>query len=248
MNGITQELLRAVRAAAPRLAQAPGDNPRPGFQESLNATELLISDPQLQSTEAVYRTIGRTLFHGRTAGTGPSTTGPVRTRIVVDLLAGTSAGGINAVYLAKAVVNNQKLDDLKQMWMDQADIDRLLNDGASEPSAYAPGPHTTSLLNSTRMYGLLYRAFQNMDKVQAEGNALTDELDLFVTTTELNGVVTLIQLSDRAIQEQVHKAAFHFVYGKGRYGSPNDFTSPYNPMLAFARRAAPRAFRSLSSQ
>src|SRR5271156_1759639 len=82
MNGITQELLRAVRATAPRLTPASGTEPQPGFLASQYATELLIADPQMQSTEPVYRMIGRTLFHGRTAGSGPVTTGPVRTRIV----------------------------------------------------------------------------------------------------------------------------------------------------------------------
>jgi len=73
-------------------------------------------------------------------------------------------------------------------------------------------------------------------KKPREGNAVADELDLFVTTTDLNGVVSPVQLADSLIPERVHKASFRFVYGRGRYGSPNDFTSAYNPMLAFASR------------
>jgi patatin-related protein len=236
MNGITQELLRAVRATA------PGPAPRLGNERSADnwklqrGVEQLLDDNQLQSTESIYRILGRSLFHGRAAATPLSVAGPIRTRIVVDLLAGTSAGGINSVYLAKALVNNQNLDELKQMWMDQADIDTLLNDGGSDPATFPPGSNKTSLLNSTRMYGMLYRAFENMDVKQPIGDPLADEVDLFVTTTDLDGVATPIQLADRMIEERVHKASFHFIYGPGRPGNPNDFTEAYNPMLAFASR------------
>jgi len=248
MNGITQELLRVVRATAP--APAPGSNKRTAADWHLRRdADALLADKDLDSTESVYRTLGRSLYHGRAAGASLSLTGPIRTRVVIDLLAGTSAGGINSVYLAKAIVNNQNLNELKQMWMDEADIDTLLNDGGSDPASFPPGPQTTSLLNSTRMYGLLYRAFENMDVKQPVGSALADEVDLFVTTTDLDGVATPIQLADRMIEERINKASFHFVYGPGRPGNPNDFTETYNPMLAFASRATssfPVAFEPLT--
>jgi patatin-related protein len=248
MNGITQELLRAVRATAPALP--PDSNKRTAGDWHLRReAETLLADDQLNSTESVYRVLGRSLFHGRRAGAPLSVSGPIRTRVVVDLLAGTSAGGINSVYLAKAIVNNQNLDELKQMWMDEADIDTLLNDGRSDPASFPPGPKTTSLLNSTRMYGLLYRAFENMDVKQPIGSPLADEVDLFVTSTDLDGVATPIQLADRTIEERVHKASFHFVYGPGRPGNPNDFTETYNPMLAFASRCTssfPAAFEPMT--
>ena len=249
MNGITQELLRAVRATASRPTPRLGDEwTAEDWAQRRHAGQLL-EDAELKSTEAVYRVLGRSLFHGRAVGTPLALTGSIRTRIVVDLLAGTSAGGINSVYLAKALVNNQNLDELKQMWMDEANIDTLLNDGGSDPATFPPGPNKTSLLNSTRMYGLLYRAFENMDVKQPIGSPLADEVDLFVTTTDLDGVATPIQLADRMIQERVHKASFHFVYGPQRPGSPNDFTATYNPMLAFASRCTssfPVAFEPMT--
>ncbi|MGD0580691.1 MAG: hypothetical protein ABSC08_17410, partial [Bryobacteraceae bacterium] len=162
MNGITQELLRAVRATAPSGMGVRSEDPKALDWEKRRKTQALFADGELKSTEAIYRILGRSLFHGRAAGTRLTYIGPIRTRIVVDLLAGTSAGGINSVYLAKALVNNQSLDELKQMWLDQADIDTLLNDGKSEPASFPPGPKTTSLLNSTRMYGLLHQAFEKM--------------------------------------------------------------------------------------
>ena len=39
---------------------------------------------------------------------------------------GTSAGGINAVFLAKALVNNFSLELLRDVWIKQADISRLM--------------------------------------------------------------------------------------------------------------------------
>jgi patatin-related protein len=249
MNGITQELLRTVRSTAPSLAPRADKAWTASDWEHQRKAEQLLDDSQLQSTERVYRILGRSLFHGRAGGTPLSVSGPIRTRIVVDLLAGTSAGGINSVYLAKALVNNQNLDELKQMWMDEADIDTLLNDGGSDPASFPPGPNKTSLLNSTRMYGLLYRAFENMDVKQPVGSPLADEVDLFVTATDLDGVATPIQLADRMIEERIHKASFHFVYGPRRPGDPNDFTEAYNPMLAFASRCTssfPVAFEPMT--
>lgn len=253
MNGITQELLRAVRATAPRLSPPPdkaADKQWTAADFALRRKAgQLFDDTELKSTESVYRILGRSIFHGRAVGTPLSFSGPLRTRIVVDLLAGTSAGGINSVYLAKALVNNQNLDELKQLWMEKADIDTLLNDGGSDPASFPPGPAKTSLLNSTRMYGLLYSAFADMDVKQQVGSPLADEVDLFVTATDLDGVATPIQLADRMIEERVHKASFHFVYGPRRPGTPNDFTEAYNPMLAFAARCTssfPIAFEPMT--
>jgi patatin-related protein len=249
MNGITQELLRVVRATAPQPATRSEKEWAAHDWKLRRNIQQLLDDSQLQSTESVYRILGRSLFHGRAPGTPLSLSGPIRSRIVVDVLAGTSAGGINSVYLAKALVNNQNLDELKQMWMDQADIDTLLNDGGSDPASFPPGPSKTSLLNSTRMYGLLYSAFDNMDVKQRIGSPLTDEVDLFVTTTDLDGMATPIQLADSVIEERVHKASFHFVYGPRRPGDPNDFTATYNAMLAFASRCTssfPIAFEPMT--
>ena len=55
----------------------------------------------------------------------------IRTRFVVDVLSGTSAGGLNSIFLAKALVNNEDMDGLKQLWMNEGDIERLLNDRKS---------------------------------------------------------------------------------------------------------------------
>ncbi len=45
---------------------------------------------------------------------------PVHTKFVVDILSGTSAGGINAIYLAKALANDLSIQSLAEMWITDA--------------------------------------------------------------------------------------------------------------------------------
>jgi patatin-related protein len=68
-------------------------------------------------TAPVYRQILQTLQeeHG------------LRLRVLPDILAGASAGGINAVFLAQAVHSGQSLEPLTELWLTCADVDRLLD-------------------------------------------------------------------------------------------------------------------------
>jgi patatin-related protein len=50
----------------------------------------------------------------------------LRTRVVVDVIAGTSAGGINGICLAKALAHNLSQDELRNLWFEHGDIDGLL--------------------------------------------------------------------------------------------------------------------------
>ncbi len=54
----------------------------------------------------------------------------IRLRIVPDIVAGASAGGINGVFLAQALVSGQPLDPLTDLWLDNADVDRLVDPDA----------------------------------------------------------------------------------------------------------------------
>lgn len=58
----------------------------------------------------------------------------VRLRVIADIIAGASAGGINGIFLAQAIETGQSLDPLTDMWLANADIDRLLDPDA-RPSA-----------------------------------------------------------------------------------------------------------------
>jgi patatin-related protein len=47
--------------------------------------------------------------------------------VIVDILAGASAGGINAVLLGNAIALGQTLEPLTDMWLDEADVEHLLD-------------------------------------------------------------------------------------------------------------------------
>jgi patatin-related protein len=51
----------------------------------------------------------------------------LRLRVLPDILAGASAGGINAVFLAQAIHSGQSLEPLTELWLTCADVDRLLD-------------------------------------------------------------------------------------------------------------------------
>jgi len=63
--------------------------------------------------------------------------GETELRVLVDILAGASAGGINAVFLAHAIASGHSLDPLTDLWLDSADVDRLVDPGVGPVSRFA---------------------------------------------------------------------------------------------------------------
>ena len=49
-----------------------------------------------------------------------------RLRVLPDILTGASAGGINAVFLAQAIHSGQSLEPLTELWLETADVDKLV--------------------------------------------------------------------------------------------------------------------------
>jgi patatin-related protein len=233
MNGIAQELLRVVRATSG------------------------LGDTELSGTELVYRKLGRGLHLNRPVGEPLDDSRPgIRTRVVVDILSGTSAGGINAVFLAKALaLGSVSLNALAELWKTEGDIDKLLNDRGSELDLYRSRKPATSLLNSQRMYAKLFDAMDAMEETPRSGEApMASEIDLFVTATDLHGIYKPIELADSTPEERLHRMVFHFrcesadVAALRDATAENQFTSAYNPMLAFAARCTssfPGAFEPM---
>jgi patatin-related protein len=58
-------------------------------------------------------------------------------RILVDILTGASAGGINAIFLAEAISTGRSLDPLTELWLETADVDRLIDPEVSAASRWA---------------------------------------------------------------------------------------------------------------
>lgn len=233
MNGVAQELFRMVRSTAD------------------------LDVEKLDAVEKIYRELGQILYLGREVGKeapAPQENDPVRTRFVVDILSGTSAGGINAVALAKALaLRLPSISALTKTWLEDADLDTLLNDKSSDLRTYPnPSGRTASLLNSERMYATIHKTLADMNAgvPSADGHAgFADEIDLFVTATDLNGLWTPLRLADKTINERMHKTAFRFRYSDFGPGTMNDFKAEFDPMLAFAARCTssfPAAFEPMT--
>jgi patatin-related protein len=147
-----------------------------------------------------------------------------RTRVVIDIISGTSAGGINGVCLAKALALDAPQDGLRDLWLTKGAIFKLL-----------AGWPTLPPLAGNRMLKWLGGAFSQMD--DHIGGSLMPSglaLNLFVTTTDINGYNRQVPIADPpAINTVVNKHVFEFFDrdGKGNLGSG------HNSALAFAARA-----------
>ncbi|MBA4772469.1 MAG: patatin-like protein [Sphingomonas sp.] len=51
----------------------------------------------------------------------------LRLRVLIDIIAGASAGGINGVFLAQAIATGQSLEPLTRLWFDSADVEQLID-------------------------------------------------------------------------------------------------------------------------
>jgi patatin-related protein len=225
MNGAAQELLNMVRATA---------------RADSKSKQALYSDEVLSGTSAaIYRDVARLALDGSAEQAAPAQAGrsPIRQRFVIDILSGTSAGGINGVFLAKALANGQSMEKLARMWESDADIGTLINDAGSRrdmpdlPTATDP----QSLLNCQRMYAKLLGAFDDMEPATGvqPGTPLVDQLDLFVTATDILGLEVRLQLGGGEVaEERRHRKVFHLTFGE----SHNDFEKQDNPFLAFISR------------
>lgn len=181
-------------------------------------------------------------------------------RLVVDVISGTSAGGINGVFLAKALANGEQFGVLKDLWVNEGDIGLLLNDkrsyGGMVPELVNRSDKPNSLLNSDRMYKKLYDAMGAMPALKVaswppgkRGSPLVEEVDLFITTTDIEGSAVPLRLFDKVVYERRYKQNFRFSYPNGVTESGNDFDAVNNPFLAFASRCTssfPFAFEPMT--
>jgi patatin-related protein len=242
INGVAQELLELSRVTA--------------FGNDGN----LLHEPK--GAGHVYRRIARYLDSDTLDSRllESESDAKIRTRFIVDVLSGTSAGGLNSLFLAKALANDQGMEGLKHLWMEEADITRLLNDRESvrneDGLTYPSEP--ASLLNSQRMYKKLLKAFDQMDfassnpeeaslgkEPECRWSPHVNDLDCYITATDLDGLPIELKLHNTIATEQRYRNVFHF-----RYRGPdrNDFVSRNNPFLAFAGRctaAFPFAFEPM---
>ena len=143
--------------------------------------------------------------------------------IVVDVISGTSAGGLNGIYLAYALCQEPRPRNFlrfSELWRNHGDIDKLLRSPEDEPAIAA------------RRRGLLpaeaRSAFTDLGDWQsgAEEPSEVNELDLFITGTDFHGsVYTRFDSTGRPITVKDHRTLFQLKFRRGRY---NDF-APSGP-------------------
>ena len=230
MHGTTKELHRLVKASR-LLASDVGDGGPVGKSES------------------VYRDL---LEHA-------SRRDRVRTDVVVDVIAGTSAGGINGVFLAKALAHNLPQEGLRDLWFDKGDIKKLLR-GPGWIPIWLKTPWL--LLQAAKRPPLrgkdmsvwLYDALRSMDEGGPSPAGLPTlmppghELQLFVTMTDFYGYDRQITIADpKLAHDRRHRHVFEFRFDNN---GTDLFTGDHNLGLAFAARATscfPGAFPPVSA-
>jgi patatin-related protein len=118
MHGISKEILKLVRASKSlhsiddRLARYAAS-----FFDYVDVT-----DPEYD-TDAIYFELLQHL--GR----------DLELRVVVDVIAGASAGGINGTMLARALSHDLPMGALRELWLNHADVDDLLAPEAKAEAA-----------------------------------------------------------------------------------------------------------------
>src|SRR5262249_24742762 len=122
----------------------------------------------------------------------------VRTRVVVDVVAGTSAGGINGVYLSKALAHNRSQVSLRDLWLDRGDIKVLLRGPDWLPPLLKvpmllAGAVKKPVLKGDAIAQWMYAALRDMDTAGSQPAELetlmppSHPLELFVTVTDFYG-------------------------------------------------------------
>lgn len=244
MHGVTKEIQKLVTAST-AFEQDERSNP---FDET-------------DSAHAYWDILARLRF-----GEGAGDDRPpiaARVRVVVDIVSGTSAGGINGICLAKAIASNRSQDALRDLWIDEGDIRKLLRGPTWLPAsvrfaAFVARSLTRPLkvkppLRGDRMCTLLYGAFEGMDRsdpvlpgVETMVPA-AQTLDLFVPVTDFHGYDREIPLDDpRFVRDRTHRHVLWFHHDPA---SPSQFGRRFNHGLAFAARATssfPGAFPPVS--
>ena len=125
-------------------------------------------------------------------------------RVTVDVIAGTSAGGLNGVLLATAIARGASLADLKQLWLKSGQM--------SAEALFRPQPQgVLSLMNGDFFHDQITGALQKMAPT-AHGR----DISLIVTSTALGPSSRPVRDSDgEYFSEADHRRRFHF----SRHGS-----------------------------
>jgi patatin-related protein len=133
-------------------------------------------------------------------------------KAMVDIISGTSAGGINGVALAKALCIGASMESLAQVWKQKAELGNLLNSPRRRDAR--------SLLNEEYYQSVILDVLNDMDRT-ASDTPLVNALDLFISATDLHGeVLELKDFLEQDVKTRQYRKKFHLKFR----------TSNYNPV------------------
>ena len=128
--------------------------------------------------------------------------------IVVDIISGTSAGGVNGIMLAYALANGRSFSPSAELWRNQGDIQALLRKESDEVE--------TSILDSAYYQQKLESCFA-LSLAPDQTAPDIEELDLFITGTDANGdIYTVYDDQGHPIDVKNHRALFRLEYREDR--------------------------------
>jgi patatin-related protein len=185
----------------------------------------------------------------------------VRTRVVLDAVSGTSAGGINGVYLAKALAHDRPQEALRDLWLTRGDVAQLVRGPSWLPWRLRAvlalrGIGRRAPLRGDAMARWLFEALELMDAAPDDGAGLGSlmprghELELFVTATDFHGYNRAAPAaSPPSVVERRHRHVFRFSYRSDGAAAVDELGRDANAALAFAARVTasfPGAFPPVS--
>ncbi|MEV4927259.1 patatin-like protein [Streptomyces roseoverticillatus] len=162
-----------------------------------------------------------------------------RVRVVIDIVSGTSAGGLNGMLLATAIGRGTKLPYLRRVWEESAALDKLL-----------ATPSRQSLLDGGFF---TEKITEELKKICGGSNQSAEPVSLFMTATALDGRARSYTDSFGVpFEVRDHRRVYHFEHdedaeayrklGDETWGFVNDwrpdFGSGNNEALAQAARAS----------
>ncbi|MCU1473006.1 DUF3376 domain-containing protein [Amnibacterium sp.] len=169
-------------------------------------------------------------------------------RVVVDVIAGTSAGGLNGVFLATAIARNGTLGSLRALWMDRAQLD------GEEHHLLDPSRTTVnSVLNGAAFLGSVVDGLQKIAPIGDEAGE--EEVTLVTTASAVGGPSRVFRDSQGTRFELPdHRRRYRFRSGPGGFVATSDPTvglqrgddvRDFGPETAAALAEAARATASI---
>lgn len=142
--------------------------------------------------------------------------------VIIDVIAGTSAGGLNGLMLAKALASGAPdLDDLTRLWQETAQIYKL--------ATYDPDPR--SILSGQLLFDQMGKVMEGLTRKQNPAAArMVPILDLFVTATDIRGHKWVRRDKlNQMLEGKAHRYLFHLRKRERQDGdrgyNMNDFMS-----------------------